>query len=224
MAIALILVILAFGLAISHGLWLARRLPEPADGPSLGKLPYAALHSKRRTTALILMTATAQLATFGAPVAMRPLWLIYGATVAALVWVDACTTWLPASLSWLVTVELLAASAVTLWLSDDRATLVMRLVAGAGAALAIWWALWRFSRGGLGFGDVRLAPLTGAMAATLGASGWFAGLLIGSALGVVWGLVIGRRYPAPGTKGGFAYGPALWAGPYAALALSMLSA
>ena len=209
--------LLALGLAWVNGPGLACRLPEPPDGPGLGKLPYACLATPRRLAGLAVLVLPAQAALWAVPGPHRALWLVYGAAGAALVWVDACTTWLPSRLSWLVTVELAVAAGVGLWLTDDRAGLAIQLLAGAVAAFIFWWIFWRFSRGGLGFGDVRLAPLTGAVAGTIGASGWFIALLAGSALGALWGLLVARRHPAPGTTRGFAYGPALWAGPYAAL-------
>ena len=208
-------------LALGNGVWLATRLPEPPDGPALGKLAYANLASRRRVAGLIVMTLVAQTATWTTP-GLWVLWLAYGSSVAALVWVDACTTWLPARLHWLVVGQFTAAAVIACLTSSSPWQSSGRLIAGAVAALAFWLVWWRVSRGSIGFGDVRLAPLTGAMAATLGWDGWFYGLLAASALGVVWGLTIGRRHPAPGTERGFAYAPALWAGPYAALALSMI--
>lgn len=213
------------GLALSafHGLWLTPRLPEPSDGQSVGKLAYADLVTPRRVAALVVMTLTAQVATLAAPDPMRPLWLIYGSSVAALVWVDACTTWLPTKLTRLVGAQLLVAGMIAVWLGDNPAQISWHLGFGAAAAFVFWLAMWRLSRGGIGFGDVRLAPLTGVMAATMGLGGWFAALLAGSLLGVIWGLTIGLLHRAPGTTGGFAYGPSLWAGPYLALVYTMLS-
>jgi len=166
---------------------------------------------------LMALAVVAQVATIAVAHPLRPIWLVYGASAAALIWIDACTTWLPSKLSWLVTAELAVAFGICLLLCDDPKTLILRMGVGALASLAFWWVFWRFSRGALGFGDVRLAPLTGAMAATFGMSGWFVGLLAGTAIGAIWGLLFARRYPAPGTERGFAYGPALWAGPYIAL-------
>ena len=204
----------ALALALAHGPLLATRLPEPADGVALGKLEYKQLGTPIRIAWLVAVALGAQLAT-GATV-MWPAWLVYGSSVAALTWVDACTTWLPVTLNWLVTGELALACGLWCVFTGD-ALLALRMAGGAVASLGFWWLFWRISRGALGFGDVRLAPLAGAMAATLGVAGWFAALLASAVLGVVWGLTIGRLHPAPGTKHGFAYGPALWAGPYLGL-------
>jgi len=210
-------------LTLLHGLVLVPRLPEPADGAGLGKLPYADLTTPRRLAVLAVMTVLAQAALLAAAPEQRPLWLVYSSAVATLVWVDGCTTWLPARLSWLVTGELAVASGVAVLLAVDRPQLLTRLLVGAAAACLLWWGFYRLSRGGFGFGDVRLAPLTGAMGATLGMTGWFTALLAGSVLAAVWGLIAARRHPAPGTTKGFAYGPWMWAGPYIALGWAALA-
>ena len=210
-------------LTLLHSVVIVPRLPEPADGVELGKLPYAALLTPRRLTGLAVMTVLAQASLFVAPPAERPLWLVFNSAVVTLVWVDACTTWLPLRLSWLAGSELVAAACVALMLADDRPQLLGRLLVGAAAAGVLWWGFYHLSHGGFGFGDVRLAPLAGAMGATMGISGWFAALLASSVMGAAWGLIAARRHPAPGTTKGFAYGPWLWAGPYIALGWAALS-
>jgi len=222
----MVLIVWAAGsilLTLLHGLIVVPRLPEPPDGAELGKLPYAHLTTPRRLAGLAAMTVLAQAALWFVPPEQRPLWLVYSSAVATLVWVDGCTTWLPARLSWLVTGELAVAAGVAVLLAVDRPQLLARLLVGAAAACLLWWGFYRLSRGGFGFGDVRLAPLTGAMGATLGMTGWFAALLAGSAMAAVWGLISARRHPAPGTVKGFAYGPWLWAGPYVALGWAALA-
>jgi len=201
---------------VAHGLQ-ATRLPEPADGAALGKLPYRQLLTPARIAWLVGAALAAQWAASVSPA--WPAWLVYGSSVAALVWVDAYTTWLPVTLNWLATGELGLAAILWCWLTGDAA-LALRMAGGAAASLIFWWVFWRLSRGALGFGDVRLAPLAGAMAATLGLSGWFSALLATTVFGVIWGLTLGRLHPAPGSKRGFAYGPALWAGPFVALVLA----
>ncbi len=69
----------------------------------------------------------------------------------------------------------------------------------------------------IGYGDVRLAVPLGALAGTAGIDSWLAAWLAGSLVGLIWGVAVRRRRPAPGTTSGFAYGPALWTGPYVAL-------
>jgi len=210
-------------LVLFHGLFVVPRLPEPRDGAELGKLAYAALLTPRRLTGLIAMTVAAQAALLFVPAEQRPLWLVYSSAVTALVWVDACTTWLPSRLNWLATAELVLAAGIAVLLASDRPQLAIRLLLGAAAACLLWWGFYRLSRGGFGFGDVRLAPLAGALGATMGIGGWFAALLASSVMGAVWGLIAARRRPAPGTARGFAYGPWLWAGPYIALGWGVIS-
>jgi len=209
-------------MAIVHGALIAPRLPEPPDGDEVGKLPYAALLTRRRLAGLVAVSAIAQMGLLPPPGYMRPLWFVYGSAVAALIWVDACTTWLPTKMVRLAWAEMVVAVGAMAWLAGDWRQAV-GVIAGAAAAAGFLWVFWRFSRGGIGFGDVRLAPLVGAVAATMGVTGWLTAMLAGSAVGVVWGLVTARRHPAPGTARGFAYGPALWAGPYVALLWSALA-
>jgi leader peptidase (prepilin peptidase)/N-methyltransferase len=145
---------------------------------------------------------------------LRLLWLVAGSSLLTLIWVDALTTWLPTPLLHLVAGELLVALLLGAALSPTPGTLLSRAAAGALANGVIFALLWWFGDG-LGFGDVRLAPLSGAIAGTLGITGWYTALLLGALAGVLWGLSA-KRHPAPGTTSGFAYGPALWFGPYAA--------
>ena len=222
MLIALLWCLPGLTLVAAHA-WLALRLPEPADGTALGKVPYASLAAASRLAWLTAATLAALAAVVVVPPAQRPLWLVYGSSVAVMIWVDGCTTWLPSRLMWLASAQLVAAAAWSAYRSADGLQLVAEMGIGAAAAGAFFWAFWRLSHGGLGFGDVRLAPLIGAVAATMGTSGWFAALLAGTGIGAVWGLVSGRRHPAPGTTKGFAYGPALWVGPYVALAWTALA-
>ena len=197
-----------------HAAW-ATRLPEPDDASELGKLPYRKLAAPTRLAGLVLTAGAALVATLVVPAPARAPWLVFGSALAVLVWVDACTTWLPTRLSWPVSIELLAAVGVSLLWAPHPGALAVRIVAGAAAAGVLFYLFWL--RGGIGFGDVRLAPLIGGLAATMGLTGWFAALLSGTAVGAVWGLIVARRHPAPGTVRGFAYGPALWVGPYIAL-------
>jgi len=202
--------------ALVHGVLIAPRLPEPPDGEELGKLPYSTLVTPRRIAALVVLASAAQAALLLPDGNLRPAWLVYGSAVAALIWVDACTTWLPTTLTRLAWGEMAVAVGVVGVLAGDWRP-VVEMIVGAAAAAGLLWVFWRVSRGGVGFGDVRLAPLVGAMAATMGVTGWLSAMLAGSAVGVVWGLLVARTRPAPGTTRGFAYGPALWAGPYIAL-------
>jgi len=194
------------------------RLREPPDGVELGKTPYAALPTAPRLAVLAVLAACAGLVTALAPVDQRGLWLVLGSSVLVLVWVDAVTTWIPAVLARAAFAQMVLAVGLGAFWSPDPGWLALRALAGAAAAFGLWWLLWRVTRGGLGYGDVRLATLIGAVTGAHSSTLWLGALLAGSLLGVVWGLARRRAAPAPGTARGFAYGPALWLGPYAAFA------
>ena len=88
-----------------------------------------------------------------------------------------------------------------------------------GTAALLYLVLWRLSRGGLGFGDVRLAPVLGAAAAAVGWSTLLATLLLGSLVGAAVGVVLTLR----GRPGSFAYAPSMLAGAFLACGLRALS-
>lgn len=145
------------------------------------------------------------------------LWAPYLGLGLPLVAVDAMTTWLPRRLHRVMAGAMaigLAALAAASW----RETLAA--LGGAAAAYALFWSLWRLQPG-LGFGDVRLAALVGAVG-TLGgpmacATALLAGTLLGAAHGIVHAAWAAR---GPGRPRHFAYGPALWLGPFATALLS----
>ena len=213
------LICAASGVALTliQAVWLVPRLPEPSDGAELGKTPYASLPHRRRLVALALACAAAQVATAAVPPDQRALWLVLGSSVLALVWVDGLTTWLPTPFARICLVQMAVAAALTAACVDVAGLTLLRAGIGAAASWALWWIIWRICRGGIGYGDVRLAPLLGAATGATGVNAWLTALLAGALAGVVWGVATRRRAPAPGTRTGFAYGPALWIGPYAAL-------
>ena len=93
-----------------------------------------------------------------------------------------------------------------------------RAAIGAVAVGGFFYVLWRLT-GGIGFGDVRLMVTVGAVTAAASASVAFNAVLLGSIVGAVWGIVR-LRIKGPGP---FPYGPALWSGPFLALALDAVS-
>ncbi|SDE54992.1 prepilin peptidase [Auraticoccus monumenti] len=190
-----------------------RRLPEPVttDGSGPG---YARL-ARPSTVLLHLAAAGAGTAVvlLAVPAPSWPLWWpLLTAGVASAV-VDARTTWIPRPLSWAGWALGVLSTAVALVVAPPRAVLVA--VLGALAAGALLWLVWRLSRGGIGFGDVRLAPLVGMAAGSMGELGWWWGLLLGTSLGAVVAVLrrVSRR------PGAMPYGPALVAGPLLAALL-----
>jgi leader peptidase (prepilin peptidase)/N-methyltransferase len=106
---------------------------------------------------------------------------------------------------------------VATWLGG--AALLGRSAVGAGAAALLYLGLWRLSRGGLGFGDVRLAPVLGAAGAAVGWPTLVTTLLLGSLAGAVVGVVLALR----GRRGAFPYAPSMLAGAFLACGLRVLS-
>lgn len=192
------------------------RLPEPAE--PAGKAPYRALPTRPFVaTCTALAATTAALVGVTLPPTVWPLWWVLCAPALVLVAVDARTTWLPLPLTRLVWAAT-AGAAVPATVLGGPAVLV-RAAVGAGAAALLYLALWRLSRAGLGFGDVRLAPVLGAAAAAAGWSTLFATLLLGSLVGAAVGVVLTLR----GRPGSFAYAPSMLAGAFLACGLRLLS-
>jgi leader peptidase (prepilin peptidase)/N-methyltransferase len=82
----------------------------------------------------------------------------------------------------------------------------------------LYLLVWRVSRGGFGFGDVRFAPLIGAATAAHSWSLLLLGLFAGSVLGAVHGGIrLVRRRAGP-----FPYAPAMLAGAYLACGISAI--
>ncbi len=190
-----------------------RDLPEPTGEP--GTDPYRRLATPAVAFAVFLAVALSGTLVVVVAPAEAPAWLgLMGPGVLAAV-VDARTNYLPkrlAQAAWLLTaVGLLAASG---WLGVDA---LVRAGLGALATWALFWAFWRFG-GGFGYGDVRLAPVIGAASAAVGWPLLAGALLLGGVLGVGWGLA----WQASGRGRAFPYGPALVAGPFLALAGSVL--
>lgn len=208
---------LGWGVAISVGLAtmlvtgpLLRRLSEP-DAPD-GKTAYADLPTPVFTGVCALLAgAGAGLAWLFLPWAVQPLWWVLSSLGVLLAAVDARTTWLPLQLTRLTWLATAAATIGCMPLGADLG-LVLRATAGAAAAAALYGLVWLVSRGGIGFGDVRFAPLVGAATAADSLALALAGIFIGSVLGAVHGLVrLALRRP-----GGFPYAPTILAGAYVA--------
>ena len=192
------------------------RLPEPAE--PAGKAPYRSLPTAGFVaTCTAVAAATAALVGVTLPTASWPLWWVLCAPALVLVAVDARTTWLPLPLTRLVWVATAGAAVPATVLGGPA--LLVRGAVGAGAAALLYLGLWRLSRGGLGFGDVRLAPVLGAASAAAGWPTLLATLLLGSLVGAAVGVVLTLR----GRPGSFAYAPSMLAGAFLACGLRGLS-
>jgi leader peptidase (prepilin peptidase) / N-methyltransferase len=195
---------------------LVSRLPEPVDGA--GKVRYADLVTPGFVggSALAAGAATA-VGWLTLPVTVQPLWWVLATFGIVLAAVDARTTWLPLRLTRLAWATMAAAGLIAALLGGGWLEL---LRAGGGAALAglLYLVVWRLSRGGFGFGDVRFAPLVGAATAAHSWSLLFLGLFAGSVVGAAYGGVrLVRRRAGP-----FPYAPAMLAGAYLACCISAL--
>lgn len=194
------------------------RLAEPADGG--GKIVYRDL----ATPWMVLVTGgtatvAAAVAGLGLPDPVQPLWWVLSSLGVLAAVVDARTTWLPlrlTQLAWLVMA--VAGGAAAVWSAavlGDGGRLGIRAAVGALAAGALYWLVWRISRGGLGYGDVRFAPLIGAATA---AGSWTLllwALVAGTAIGGLYGAFRLLRH----RPNGFPYAPSMLAGAYLAVLL-----
>ena len=132
---------------------------------------------------------------------------------APLVAVDLRTTFLPRRLHYVALAGVTAGGAALAVVSPRAA---LGAAVGAAAAFAFFSLAWRLTTN-LGFGDVRLALLIGAVAGHAGVAAWTTALLAGTVLGALHGIghaLWARRDPERPQH--FAYGPALWLGPIVA--------
>ncbi len=146
---------------------------------------------------------------FGAA-AVLPAFCILGAALVALTWIDLREQRLPREITYVAFVLGAIALAVAA-LVDDEPRRIWTMLFGATLALAIMGAIYLGSRGGLGEGDVRLAPLLGLYLGWLNPAIVPVGLFYGFVLGAVVGVAMmaagkaGRRTALP-------FGPFLAAG------------
>lgn len=191
-----------------------RRLPEPADATTYDKRPYRTL---ARPAFVWPVTAAVVLGVLGAlvvPPEVRPLWWVAGGGGAVLAGIDAATTTIPRTWTWVTA----GASAVVLvagWALGASPGGLLRAALGAGLTGAFFVLFWWF--GGMGFGDVRFVVLPAAMCAAISWKMLFAGLLAGTITALLVGLVARRKGVVE-----FPYAPGLWAGPYLAGLLALV--
>lgn len=216
------LAILLGTVLLAHAFFVVRRLPEPADAGT--KPPYATLFGPGAICGLSLASVLLQATALGAPVHVRLALIVWLSSVFVLVAVDQQTTWLPLILTRWCAAELAVAILIGAALDPSRAGWTIGgAIAGGVGAYAFFWIMWRVSNA-LGFGDVRLAGMLGALSGAWSFDAWWASLLaatvIGAVLGVVTAIIRRHRAQPPGP---FAYGPGLWSGPLAVLAVTILT-
>jgi leader peptidase (prepilin peptidase)/N-methyltransferase len=140
---------------------------------------------------------------------------ILGAALVALVWIDLHEFRLPREITYTAFV-LSAIVIVIVALVDDDPARIWDAAFGAGLALAIMGTIYVLSRGGMGDGDVRLAPLLGMHLGYLNPAivpvGLFWGFVFGAVIGVAV-MAVGKA----GRKTALPFGPFLAAGTVAAV-------
>lgn len=216
-ALWLCCVLLALGMTATQ-LAVVVRLPEPADGPSVDKPPYALLVTRCSIAGLGVGTVGLTALTAAQPASLQAVWLVMASAVLVTVWVDWRTTWLPRSLTWLCGVFMLAALASSLLVGASSWGDVGRAALGGAAEGGFFWTVWRATRGGLGLGDARLGVLLGVATGLVGLDVLARALVLGTVAGAVAGLVTARwRRSHPCALGAaFAYGPWLYLGAWLA--------
>lgn len=202
--------------AVAHMVLVVPRLREPELAPGDPAPLYASLPTARRVLLLgatvLLLTQTLHLV----PENQLAPWLGYFGAGAALATVDLLTTWLPRTLNTICAAQV---GLGLVWVALTDWATALTALAGGAAALTLFHLVWRFSTT-FGYGDVRLAGIVGTIGALNGLQGWLLAMVCGTLLGAIWGLIHSiHRKRHPGASY-FAYGPALWLGPVAALVVS----
>ncbi|MGK2309404.1 leader peptidase (prepilin peptidase)/N-methyltransferase [Cutibacterium sp. V947] len=224
------------GLALWHLLVTVPRLTEPTvdevgEGVLGIKPRYDSLATPIRTLVVMATAAVCGFSSTSAPRWSWGLWWVWSGSVATLVAVDQATTFLPVRLWRRCVAEsavALIAGLVVTW--PPHLPTLAGCVATAAVATGFFWLMWRLTSS-LGYGDVRLSAGTGFLGATTGIlaphpdtfQAGMTTLLAATMLGAVVAIVttlIRRHRPSPWGST-FAYGPALWAGPWVALAISL---
>jgi leader peptidase (prepilin peptidase)/N-methyltransferase len=139
-----------------------------------------------------------------------PAFCILAAALVALVWIDLRERRLPREITYTAFV-LSSIVIVIAGLVDDQPERIWQAAFGAGLALTIMGLIYLGARGGMGDGDVRLAPLLGLHLGYLNPGivpvGLFYGYLIGAVVGVA-AMALGSA----GRKTTLPFGPFLAAG------------
>lgn len=189
------------------GSWLALRGKCRHCGTPIGKEP------------LIIEIATATIFVlfgleFGADPVL-PAFCILGAALVALVWIDLHEYRLPREITYTAfALSSIVIVVAALW--NDEPERIWQAALGAGIALALMGLIYTVSRGGMGDGDVRLAPLLGLHLGYLNPGVVLVGLFWGFLIGAVVGLIamgVGKA----GRKTALPFGPFLAVGTVAAV-------
>jgi leader peptidase (prepilin peptidase) / N-methyltransferase len=184
------------------GSWIALRGNCRHCGAAIGVEP---LVIELANTALFVLFGLK----FGADAVLAAFWCLAAALV-ALVWIDLHEFRLPREITYVAfTISLMImmnAAVIDREVANFRNALI-----GAGIALLIMWVIYAASRGGMGDGDVRLAPLLGLhlgyVSLAIVPVGLFFGFLVGAVVGVLM-----MATSKAGRKTALPFGPFLAAG------------
>ncbi|MDO5735187.1 MAG: A24 family peptidase [Propionibacteriaceae bacterium] len=204
------------GSAALHLAVVVPRLPEPEVGEDGSAPSYASLAPVGHVALLALIVLALSSVLLWVPVEHLAVWFGYLGAGGALVWVDLRTTWLPRTLTLACGAQMALG---LIWVAAADWPTALGAVAGGAVAFLLFHLVWRFSSA-FGYGDVRLAALVGAMGGLRGLEGWLLALVCGTLLGAVWAIIHALRRRGTNRPAYFAYGPALWLGPIAAVTLS----
>jgi leader peptidase (prepilin peptidase)/N-methyltransferase len=144
-----------------------------------------------------------------------PAYCILMSVLLAQTWIDMKTKRLPREITYagiVVGAIALAVGAIVL----DESERIWMMALGAAIALATMWLIYAFSRGGLGDGDVRFAPLLGMYLGWLNPGIVLPGLFFGFIAGAVVGLVM-MAFDRAGRHTAVPFGPFLALGTVVAI-------
>ena len=226
----------ACGLALWHLHVTVPHLVEPTieevgDEVLAIKPRYDSLATPLRTVVVAVTAVVCGAASTLTPPWTWGVWWIWSGSVTTLVIVDYATTFLPLKLWRRCVAEAgLALLAGIVLTQPPQARSLVACVLIAAASTAFFWLMWRLSSS-LGYGDVKLASGTGFLGATTAASiphpdfirAGMTTLLSATILRAVVAIavtLVRKHRPSPWGSA-FAYGPALWAGPWMALVISL---
>ncbi len=151
---------------------------------------------------------------FGADAAL-PAYCILAAVLVAQTWIDLHTQRLPREITY--TGLVLGAIALTVAaLVRDEPERIWQMVLGAGIGLVLMWTIYIASKGGMGDGDVRFAPLLGMYLGWLNPGLVPVGLFFGFLAGAIVGVALMARGEA-GRRTAVPFGPFLALGTVVAI-------
>jgi leader peptidase (prepilin peptidase)/N-methyltransferase len=201
----MIFVMVVAGLMI--GSFLTVVVDRVPQGNSVDSRPSRGDSCERRLDPLVIKLSTAALFVLTAlrfedTRAAIPAYCVLMAVLVAQTWIDLRTHRLPREVTntgIILGVATLSIAAVAV----DQPARIWMMILGAAIALATMWLLYALSRGGMGDGDVRLAPLLGMYLGWLNPGIVLPGLFFGFIAGAVVGVAMiacnraGRRSAVP---------------------------